>query len=223
MLKNLRKSEKGFTLIELLIVVAIIGILAAIAIPQFSAYRMRGYNSTGLSDLRNAKTAQESLFSDVQAYGEIDGGNQAATVVLDAAAPAAGSGNTYNGPIAPAVGGAAPVAGGRIAGVNASGATGAIPLGVSNGNNLYVICSFDALTGQYNSFVAAARHNQGDTAYAGDSDNTVTIYRVQNPLWGGNVTWNNQIAATTPPPLVGGDDINATSGGGSPTTNWTAM
>ena len=68
MLKNFRKSEKGFTLIELLIVVAIIGILAAIAIPQFSAYRAKAYNSAAQSDLKNIKTGMEAYMADNQSY-----------------------------------------------------------------------------------------------------------------------------------------------------------
>ncbi len=68
MLKKFRKSQKGFTLIELLIVVAIIGILAAIAIPQFSAYRQKAYNSAAQSDLKNWKTAMEAYMADNQSY-----------------------------------------------------------------------------------------------------------------------------------------------------------
>jgi type IV pilus assembly protein PilA len=61
---NKKKNQKGFTLVELLIVIAIIGILAAIAIPQFSAYRVRAYNATALADIKNAYTAGQAYFGD---------------------------------------------------------------------------------------------------------------------------------------------------------------
>ena len=62
------RNNKGFTLIELFVVVAIIGILAAIAIPQFAVYRQKGFDSRAESDLRNAASAEEAYFASYQVY-----------------------------------------------------------------------------------------------------------------------------------------------------------
>jgi prepilin-type N-terminal cleavage/methylation domain-containing protein len=61
-------KQDGFTLIELMIVIAIIGILAAIAIPQFSAYRARSFNAAASADLRHLATTQEAYFVDHSVY-----------------------------------------------------------------------------------------------------------------------------------------------------------
>ena len=70
------QNRKGFTLIELLIVVVIIGILAAIAIPKFANTKEKAYIAAMKSDLRNLATAQENYFNeqDPATYGSVAAG-----------------------------------------------------------------------------------------------------------------------------------------------------
>jgi type IV pilus assembly protein PilA len=116
-------QKKGFTLIELLIVVVIIGILAAIAIPKFASTKQKAYTASMKTDLRNLVTAQEAYFSDNTTY--------ASTTASLSTSFHVSAGNKVNAPAASATGWSTTItntyvpttASGHICGVWVGGAT----------------------------------------------------------------------------------------------------
>ena len=198
MLNKFRKgNQKGFTLIELLIVVAIIGILAAIAIPQFASYRQRAFNSAALSDVRNISTAQEALYSDTNGYGTLTSGGN-----LTAVANATAGAVALDGPLISATSASN---GGAL--LNSSGAA---PFALSN--NVTVVGTATVVSNLGTSAVALTKHLNGGTTYGKDTDSTATYRNTVLVAASTKLATSDAIAATT----VNTDDFSGVA-------NWSGM